>query len=88
MAQLYRPSNGTEGMAFQNQFCDRCAKNPISMDAKNQCNILLKTLIYDVSDKKYPKQWHYTENGPICSSFRERGEISLKKTKSNMELFN
>lgn len=54
----YIPSNGTEGMMFMAEFCEKCYKY-------NQCTILTGSLC-----GKQPKQWIYDENyNPVCTSF-------------------
>lgn len=64
----YRPSSGTEGMWFMDNWCANCA-------AKNICRIIARTMAYDKDDPKYPKQWIYDNEGdPVCTSFAERGE--------------
>ena len=70
----YHPSNGTEGSMFEEIFCFKCTKFPISDTAKNQCGIWQRACAYFPSDKKYPKQWRYAPDGggPECTSFRKR----------------
>lgn len=60
----YRPSNGTEGMVFYRQFCDKCEK-----DRNENCEIHTRALIFGVEDKLYPKQWIEDAEGPKCTSF-------------------
>lgn len=65
MTEKYQPSNGTMGMIFMADFCDRCAVRGI-------CRILPKTMIYRVDDPEYPEQWTYDEEGnPTCTSFTD-----------------
>jgi hypothetical protein len=66
--QPYRPSNGTEGMLFQECFCDKCTR-----ERRQSCKILANTMFYDIDDPKYPKQWTHNEHGqPICTAFRDK----------------
>lgn len=61
----YRPSNGTEGMIFQDKFCDKCTKF-----RKGSCSIFNRSFFNDINDKAYPKEWVYDSNGnPTCTSF-------------------
>jgi len=63
----YRPSNGTEGMGFFERWCDRCRKEP-------DCPIIADTMIYDVDDSEYPKEWVADDasgNGARCTVFEE-----------------
>ena len=59
----YRPSNGTEGEMFMAQHCDRCV-------LANGCQILPRTMLYDVEDAQYPREWVEQEKGPICTAFK------------------
>lgn len=43
--KYYMPSNGTEGMIFMAEFCDKCYKQP-------NCTILTNSMVLD----KEPKQ--------------------------------
>jgi hypothetical protein len=66
----YRPSNGTEGMAFCEHFCERCIHENPSQESKRKCDILTATMLYDVNEEKYPKEWTYDENGsPTCTNW-------------------
>lgn len=53
----YRPSNGTEGGIFEEQFCDQCVK-----DREQDCPIHTAVMVYDELDAKYPKEWVIPEN--------------------------
>ena len=68
----YCPSNGTEGMIFLDKFCDRCQRQPEDPD-DGGCEILMRTMIYNVDDDKFPSEWHYDfDEKPTCSKFMER----------------
>lgn len=72
VGKLYRPSNGTEGVAFQETFCDNCRYE----SEENPCAILTSTLIHDIYDSDYPKQWTYDEKGhPTCTAFAAHYEL-------------
>ena len=62
----YRPSNGTEGIYFMEKFCDKCY-----YDRNSDCEILARTLIFDVNDPEYPKEWTYKNNSPVCTKFKD-----------------
>lgn len=66
----YRPSNGTEGMIFEEQFCDRCVKN----DPEKGCEIQLNAFCYQIDDPQYPKEWIEDGNleNPRCTAFEAR----------------
>jgi len=71
----YRPSCGTEGMAFDEAWCDLCARDAEwRYDEQNgdPCQILSDTFIYSITDAQYPKEWVYDRNGrPSCTAFTE-----------------
>nr|WP_319491094.1 hypothetical protein [uncultured Desulfobacter sp.] len=63
--EIFRPSNGTEGMIFFNQFCDQCKKI-------SHCEIIGKTMALDMEDPGYPTEWLYGEDGqPCCTAFEQ-----------------
>lgn len=63
--ELYRPSNGTEGMCFEAEFCDRCVH-----DSEDKCEIHDRALLFDTDDKEYPHEWWYDgEGNPTCTAF-------------------
>ena len=67
MTTPYRPSNGSEGEAFTERFCERCRK------ANRRCKILGLTMVHDVDDPHYPPQWIRDESGgPTCTAFMPR----------------
>lgn len=71
---LYRPSNGTEGEIFMAHFCERCAVAE-EKDYGPECDILMRTMAYDVNDLGYPTEWRRDENGqPTCTAFVQKEE--------------
>lgn len=68
MSELYRPSNGSEGMDFMARFCDRCTKD---RDYDNPCEILGRTLGLMTQDPNYPREWIQDDDGanPRCTAF-------------------
>jgi hypothetical protein len=66
----YRPSNGTEGMMFMEYFCDRCIYN----SEEEGCEIIMRTMMHDVSEPEYPSEWlHDFKGRPQCTQFIENG---------------
>lgn len=70
---LYRPSNGTEGMIFMEDFCDQCLHqnpdpDPKYTKAKN-CEICLASMCYSPCDPEYPTEWRYVNGKPVCTKF-------------------
>jgi len=68
----YRPSNGTEGMCFVSEFCEQCIHEKFihtSNDNDKKCDIFSATMLYDIGEAEYPKEWIYQDNKPICTAF-------------------
>ena len=66
----YRPSNGTEGDYFIDEFCMNCINCNPDPDGEKQCDILRDTFVFDISDEGYPKQWVYDDNEkPSCTDW-------------------
>lgn len=72
----YRPGSGTEGMAFDDAWCDHCTRDAEfrkdwdNADPATGCQILADTFAYDITDPNYPKQWIYGRDGrPCCTAF-------------------
>jgi len=60
MSEPYRPSNGSEGLMFQEQWCNRCRRDRAfreSSAGEDGCPILADTMFYMVDDPNYPKEW-------------------------------
>lgn len=70
----YRPSNGTEGLAFMESFCWRC-KHDDGVSQYNEpgaCGILGRSHTYDIGDERYPDEWTHDDRGrPTCTAFEE-----------------
>jgi hypothetical protein len=72
--RLYRPANGSEGLCFQAQFCDRCVKDrgfPDDDKEDGWCPLIANALAYDITDPKYPQQWVLVGDEPQCTAFVE-----------------
>lgn len=73
----YRPSNGTEGMSFDEMWCNECerdARYRRNPEAGGGCSILCRSLLYEIGDEKYPKEWTHGLGGqPMCTAFRPEG---------------
>lgn len=69
----YRPSNGTEGMMFHEQFCLRCVHEEYlrtGEDDAKKCELLNNSMLFDPGDEAYPKEWTHDERGrPTCTAF-------------------
>lgn len=72
----YRPGSGTEGMSFDDHWCDHCTRDQAyreggdNADPALGCPIIADVFAFDVTDPKYPKEWVYDRNGvPCCTAF-------------------
>lgn len=70
MSKSYIPSNGTEGSSFRERFCDQCKHEHEyleTQDPEHACQIFNATLIYNLGDDEYPKEWIYADGNDIFS---------------------
>lgn len=72
----YRPRSGTEGIAFNEAWCDHCTRDAAFRDTGYEgdpalgCQIIADTFAYEITDPKYPKEWVYGRDGrPSCTAF-------------------
>jgi len=65
----YQPSNGTEGMIFTEKHCDNCMNCDPNPEGKKQCDILMKTMCFDITDPEYPIEWTYIDGNPTCTAW-------------------
>jgi len=77
--RLFRPANSTHGEIFCMQFCYSCKywQGDDNFDhlGKPYCKLEIydNTLIYDVTDPEYPKEWRFGEDGnPVCIAYKRR----------------
>lgn len=72
MADPYRPSNGTEGADFMDEWCNRCARDAAfreDPDNCDGCSIAAATFAFEIDHPEYPKEWITDEKGPRCTAF-------------------
>lgn len=70
--RLYQPGNGSEGEGFFCRFCYECERDRAFQDEESSegCEILLRTMLYKVTDPEYPREWRYNDQGePVCTAF-------------------
>lgn len=80
----YRPGNGTEGEMFQEQWCNRCARDAAFRNGKPEhgCRILAATMAFEVDDPEYPREWIREANDSEwpgtarCTAFVPAEELS------------
>lgn len=66
----YRPSNGTEEMWFDDEFCNHCIHQNPDPDAHKNCEISCRAFCYNIDDEEYPREWQYDSMGqPTCTAF-------------------
>ena len=64
----WRPANGTEGIIFQETYCENCVQD---QDEDNPCEIIGRSMCFDIDSKEYPKEWQIGKDGqPICTLFK------------------
>lgn len=66
--EKYRPSNGTEGLMFQEEYCERCVHDNI--ENRKFCDIIAKTMAYEVDNPRYPAEWIIENGEPRCTKFQ------------------
>ena len=73
MSTPYRPSNGSEGIDFDDAWCSRCARDAAfreDPDAADGCPIYAATFRFDIDHPEYPKEWIEDDvKGPHCTAF-------------------
>ncbi len=73
MTTLYRPSNGTEGEYFMEEFCYRCGRDAafrLSEAAEDSCPIVAATFRLKIDDPDYPREWIREDDGSCrCTAF-------------------
>jgi hypothetical protein len=73
----YRPSNGTEGLDFQEEFCDRCRRDAEyrrTEAGRDSCPIVSAALTYLPEHPSYPVEWVQDESGARCTAFEPMDE--------------
>jgi hypothetical protein len=82
LVKLYRPSNGTEGMIFYEDWCMHCARDKPMSEGKELaecsedevCPIIGSALTWPLDDPNYPREWRYGKDGmPCCTAFVQSG---------------
>lgn len=90
----YQPSNGTEGMWFTGEWCDRCRHDEAARKGRPEdgCKILAHTMCLDYNDPDYPSEWRYDEDGiPQCTAFEreltadEKAQEAERKRVADLE---
>lgn len=83
MTEKYRPSNGAEGESFFSAWCEKCdndSKEPL-------CEILTRSMAFDIEDQEYPVEWVCTDKGPECTAFVEKGSRITSRCEKTPDMF-
>jgi hypothetical protein len=79
----FQPSNHTVGQSFIAEWCGNCARDKAlreggaldECDDNQRCDIVGRTMAYNVDDTEYPDEWIYDRNGqPCCTAFIPSGD--------------
>ncbi len=66
----YKPSNGTSGEYFMQDFCYQCVHD--HSPTEKHCEIITLTMCFGVDDPEYPSEWIYDSNDkPTCTKFKK-----------------
>ena len=65
----YRPSNGTEGMIFEEHFCANCIYDNPDPDKEPRCDIITNAMCFSPTEPEYPREWIYKHDKPMCTKF-------------------
>lgn len=72
MNRKYRPSNGTEGECFVDTYCMNCFHCDPNPEGKKQCQILMRSLLYNTNEPGYPEEWIYDDKDePTCTNYKK-----------------
>ena len=73
----YRPSNSTEGDAFESKFCRKCEYEAQARrdETCSGCDTLGMVMAFSIDDEHYPEEWISDADGsnPRCTRFRKEG---------------
>lgn len=87
----YRPSNGTEGEAFESNWCRRCEyEAQARRDEYNSgCDTLGLVMALSIDDEHYPKEWISDADGsnPRCTRFRKEGTGTWEQYHADRERY-
>lgn len=70
----YRPSNGSEGGWFMSRWCELCSRD----SEANPCDIIAHSMLYEIGEPEYPREWVRDENGPRCTAFRDANAVEVE----------
>ena len=91
----FRPSNGTIGCAFIEDWCGTCArdeyrsygKDPDGIDTR-RCDIVERTMLYQIDDPEYPAEWTYdADENPCCTAYIPVGQPVPQVDDQTVDMF-
>ena len=95
--KLYQPSSGQEGEWFIRQWCGQCERDKCQNGSKSfddcreedLCKIIGMTMLYDVKDEEYPREWITDEKeGPRCMAYIHKGgELPKPRCDKTIDMF-
>lgn len=69
----FRPSNGTEGMVFEEHFCSNCIHEKFihTQNHKDkQCPVYSGMILFEVNEEDYPPELVFDSEGwPVCTKW-------------------
>lgn len=89
---IYRPSSGTEGMVFMDDWCASCDRDAAfrrDPDRNPGCDIIARTMALKETDPRYPTEWIYDENGSACCTAwcKEEKDGEAPRCEKTIDLF-
>lgn len=73
--QSFRPSNGTEGMIFEEHFCHCCIHEKwvhTQDDADMKCEIYSNMILFEIKEDGYPVELVFDSEGwPVCTNWKK-----------------
>lgn len=68
--KLYRPSNGTEGMIFEEHYCSQCIHDNPDPNHPKKCELIVRAMCFYETEPEYPLEWTYDALGhPRCTNY-------------------
>lgn len=66
----YRPSNGTEGIEFESNFCGQCIHQCPDPEVGKNCDISMRAFFHEINEPEFPLEWQYDATGnPTCTAY-------------------
>lgn len=69
MKGAYYPSNGSEGMWFEDRYCSNCIHDNPDPNSPKKCEVILGALLHYPPEPDYPMEWRVVNGEPTCTKF-------------------